>query len=226
MFNKRIKIPTLPIVIFTLTLYLFTACDSTETNDGTVSFSFYSEPSTEKIAADSITIDSAKFILYNINIKGQSDTDTKGVKVGPFLVYINVTGMTTDFAVGNIPPGFYDQIKFEVHQLKDVEVPPDPEFVEGSLRFSAIIKGTYNSDPFVFKYQKSAHQDLKLITPIEVTENSIANLTIIVDPNSWFRENGNILNPADPGNESLIDDNIKQSFKKIVLDNNHDGIAD
>jgi len=205
---------------------LFVACDSTETNDGTVSFSFYSEPPLEKISADSITIDSAKFILYDINIKAQSGTDTKGVKVGPFLVYLNVIGMTTDFAVGNIPPGYYDQVKFEVHQLKDTETPPDSEFVDGSLRFSAIIKGTYNSVPFVFRYSKSAKQDLKLLTPIEVTENSIANLTIIVDPYSWFNENGNNLDPSNLANESLIDDNIKQSFKKIIIDNNKDGTPD
>ena len=71
-----------------------------------------------------------------------------------------------------------------------------------------------------------AKQDLKLITPIEVTDNSIANLTIIVDPYSWFDDNGNILDPNDPTNESLIEDNIKQSFKKIIIDNNYDGLPD
>lgn len=226
MLKQEIMRVGLTIIFFISTQYLFTGCDSTEMNDGTVSFSFYSEPASEKITADSIKIDSAKFILYDINIKGQSDTDTKGVKVGPFLVYINVNGMTTDFAVGNIPPGFYNQVKFEVHQLKEVEIPPDSEFVDGSLRFSAIIKGTFNAVPFIFKYQKSAHQDLKLITPIEVTQNSIANLTIIVEPYSWFDESGVILNPNDPANQSLIDDNIKQSFKKIIVDNNKDGLPD
>jgi hypothetical protein len=214
------------ILIFIFSLHFLTGCDSTETNDGTVSFSLYSEPALEKITADSVKIDTAKFIFYDINIKEQSGTDTKGVKVGPFLVYLNVQGMTTEFAVGNISPGYYDQVKFEVHQLKDTETPPDSEFVDGSIRYSAIIKGTYNSLPFIYKYQKSAKQDLKLINPVQVTQNSIANLTIIVEPYSWFNENGTILNPNDPGNQSLIDDNIKQSFKKIVLDNNYDGLAD
>ncbi len=219
-----------PIVLLAafgiLILSLFNSCDTSETTDGTLSFSFFSSSTLPKTTADTIVLDSAKFIIYDINIKEQSGTDTKGIKVGPFLVYLNISGMTTNFAVGNIPPGFYDQTKFEVHQLKDTETPPDPEFVDGSIRYSAIIKGTYNSVPFVYKYQKSAKQDLKLDTPIQVTENSIANLTIIVDPYSWFDESGIILDPNDPVNQSLIEDNIKQSFKKIIIDNNKDGSPD
>lgn len=138
-------------------------------------------------------------------------------------------GITTDFAIGNIPPGNYDRIKFKVHKIEGSETPPDPEFKEGtdeSLRYSVIVKGTYNSNSFIYKSRKSAHQDLKLETPVVVEENGVANLTIIVDPYSWFTDGANILDPADPANENDIDNNIKDSFKKAFKDNDHDGVID
>jgi len=137
--------------------------------------------------------------------------------------------MTTDFAVGNIFPGTYDRVKFEIHKVEASETPPDPEFREGNdskLRYSVIVKGKYNSEDFIYKSRKSAKQDLKLETPIEVGANEIANLTIIVDPYTWFYDDIAPLDPTDPDNESEIDKNIKESFKKCFRDDNYDGIAE
>ena len=89
-----------------------------------------------------------------------------------------------------------------------------------------IVKGKYNSEDFIYKSRKSAHQDLKLETPIEVDENEIANLTITVDPFSWFSDGTNLLDPTDPVNENDIDNDIKDSFKKCFRDDNHDGVAE
>jgi len=54
------------------------------------------------------------------------------------------------------------------------------------LRYSVIVKGIFNSTPFIYKSRKPAHQDLKLETPLVVDEDGVANLTILVDPFSWF----------------------------------------
>ncbi len=125
--------------------------------------------------------------------------------------------------ISNIPPGSYDRIRFEIHKLGDSETPPDPEFKEGNLRYSVIVKGLYNSVPFVYKSKKSAHQDLKLETPIVVTDNSTANLTITVDPPDWFYKDNVLMDPNDPANESDINNNIEHSFKKSFRDDDHDG---
>lgn len=211
-----------------LTIGLFSACDTAETNNSNVSLSF-SNQTLAKILDDSIELDTVKILIRDIKIKNQSGNNEPNLKVGPFVVHLELNGMTTDFAVGDIPPGSYDRVRFSVHKIEDSETPPDPEFKEGkesNLRYSVIVKGKYNSEVFIYKSRKSAHQDLKLETPIEVEANEIANLTITIDPFSWFYNGTTLLDPTDLDNENEIDNNIKDSFKKCFRDDNHDGTTD
>ena len=226
---KTNKLTILSIVVSLLMLFAFSACDTTETTNGTVSLSFSNNTALPKINAADIELDTVKILLRDIKIKSKSETDSSSIKVGPFVIKLNLTGVTTDFAIGNIPAGSYDRIKFEIHKIEASETLSDPEFREGtdeSLRYSVIVKGKYNTVPFIYKSRKSAKQDLKLETPVVVEENGIANLTITVDPFTWFADSTNTLDPTDPANENDIDNNIKESFKKAFRDNNHDGDED
>ncbi|MCJ7648563.1 MAG: hypothetical protein MUP85_08115, partial [Candidatus Lokiarchaeota archaeon] len=129
----------------------------------------------------------------------------------------------------SIPPGFYNEIKFKIHKLEGSEIPSDPEFKEGednSLRYSVIVKGKYNSVPFVYKSRKSAHQKVELDTPLEIVENTYTNLTITVDPFSWFMNGQTEMDPRDSANADMIDNNIAQSFKGACRDDDHDGEHD
>ena len=211
------------IILSFIAFTFYTGCDSTETTDGNVSISFAPSNITQKISDDTIQFDTVKILLRDIKIKNQSGNDEMNIKVGPFVVYLNLAGMTTDFAVNNVPPGSYDRIRFRVHTLEDSETPPDPEFKDGSLRYSVIVKGVYNSVPFIYKSKKSAHQDLKLETPLQVADNSTANLTITVDPPNWFYKDNVLMDPNDPANENDINNNIEHSFKKCFRDDDKDG---
>lgn len=212
-----------------LMLFAFTACDTTENTNGSMSLSFSNNTTLQKINDDTIELDTIKILIRDIKIKSKSGSDTSSIKVGPFVVKLNLAGTTTDFAINNIPTGSYDRIKFEIHKIEASETLSDPEFREGtdaSLRYSVIVKGKYNTVPFIYKSRKSAKQDLKLETPVTVDENGVANLTITVDPFTWFADSVSTLDPTDPANENDIDNNIKESFKKAFRDNNHDGKED
>ncbi len=212
-----------------LMLFAFSACDTTENTNGSMSLSFSNNTTLQKINDDIIELDTIKILIRDIKIKSKSGSDTSSIKVGPFVVKLNLAGTTTDFAINNIPTGSYDRIKFEIHKIEASETLSDPEFREGtdaSLRYSVIVKGKYNTVPFIYKSRKSAKQDLKLETPVTVDENGVANLTITVDPFTWFADSVNTFDPTDPANENDIDNNIKESFKKAFRDNNHDGKED
>jgi len=222
------KLILLSTAIF-LMLFAFSACDTTENTNGSMSLSFSNNTTLQKINDDIIELDTIKILIRDIKIKSKSGSDTSSIKVGPFVVKLNLTGTTTDFAINNIPTGSYDRIKFEIHKIEASETLSDPEFREGtdaSLRYSVIVKGKYNTVPFIYKSRKSAKQDLKLETPVTVDENGVANLTITVDPFTWFADSVNTFDPTDPANENDIDNNIKESFKKAFRDNNHDGKED
>ena len=212
-----------------LMLFAFSACDTTENTNGSMSLSFSNNTALQKINDDVIELDTIKILIRDIKIKSKSGSDTSSIKVGPFVVKLNLTGTTIDFAINNIPTGSYDRIKFEIHKIEASETLSDPEFrggTDASLRYSVIVKGKYNTVPFIYKSRKSAKQDLKLETPVTVDENGVANLTITVDPFTWFANSVNTFDPTDPANENDIDNNIKESFKKAFRDNNHDGKED
>ena len=228
---------SISFVLIAFLLLLIQGCDSTETTDGTVSLSFSTPSLNQKISADSIALDTVKILIRDIKLGFESedddgfghDSDDVSVKVGPVVVYLNLNGVTTDFAVSNIPSGTYNKVKFKIHKIEASETPPDPEFKEGddsSLRYSVIIKGIYNSNPFIYKSRKSAHQKIELENPLVVEPNTATNLTITVDPSTWFIKDGVILDPGDPANENDIDNNIKDSFKRCFKDNDHGGDDD
>ncbi|MDP2365950.1 MAG: hypothetical protein Q8M94_19535 [Ignavibacteria bacterium] len=223
------KLKFLSTVVALLMLFAFTACDTAENNNATVSLTFSKGSALLKTVADAIVLDTVKILIRDIKIKNQNGKDSSSIKVGPYIIYLNLTANTTDFAIGSIPAGSYDRIKFEIHKIEASETLSDPEFREGtdeSLRYSVIVKGKYNTVPFIYKSRKSAKQDLKLENPVTFDENGVANLTIFVDPFTWFADSSNTLDPTNPANESNIDNNIKESFKKAFRDNNHDGNED
>ena len=214
-------------------------CDTTENTDGTVSLSFAPNSGVQKITQD-IQLTEVKILLRDIKLKkessddldkgdGSDDSDCEGVKMEPVVVNLNLNGVTTDFVVNNLPAGTYDALKFEIHKPGGSETPPDPEFKEGednSKRYSVVVKGTIDGNPFIYKSKKSAHQKIGFDPPLVVIENSNTNLTIIVDPYTWFYEGDVFLNPTDPANENDIDNNIKDSFKQCFKDNDHNGDDD
>lgn len=225
-----------PLITIAIIAFIIQGCDSTEPNGSTLSLRFSTSNSSQKISNDTITLDSVKILIRDVKLKyeteydegnnHQSDNDEVSVKVGPFIVYLNLDGTTTIFAVNSIPEGTYNEVKFKIHKIEASEIPPDPEFREGddnSLRYSVIVKGIYDGQPFVYKSRKSAHQKIILNTPIVIEPNTTTNLTIVVDPSTWFIKGGGVLNPNDPENRNDIDNNIKDSFKRCYKDEDDDG---
>jgi len=231
-FNKIIS-----TIILSLILFFIYGCDTTETTNGTVSLSFNSGSSLQKITDNTIELTKVKILMRDVKLKmedGESenengDDDSYMIKVGPFVVNLNLGGMTTDFIVANIPTGYYEAVKFKIHQIQGSEIPPDPEFKEGednSKRYSVIVEGLFNSEPFIYKSKKPAKQHIEFDPPIFVEENGDINLTIKVDPYSWFYKDYVLLNPSDPANENDIDNNIKESFKEAYKDDDQNGKED
>ena len=222
---KLLRRITLFSLLFSL---LFIGCDTTENTDSTLSLNFANESYLGKVDAN-FQLTEVKILMKEIKIKNQASTDDLQVKTGPFVVQLNLQSRITQFAVATIPAGNYDRVKFEIHKVDEAETPPDPEFKEGlesEFRFSAIVKGEIEGTPFNYRSRKSAKQDIKIEGDIVVEENGSANLSITVDPYSWFYEGDKFLDPNDPANESKIENNFQYGFKNAFKDSDKDGLLD
>jgi len=224
------------MVVVLISGALFVSCDTTQNTNGNFSLSFGSTNSLLKTTSDSLQLTEVKILLKDVKLEQESADKVSGgehhgegnevvVRVGPFVVNLNLTGLTTNFIVSDIPAGTYDEIKFKIHRLEGSEIPPDPEFIDSqdtTMRYSVIVKGNYNGTPFVYRSSKSAHQKLRLDEPLVVEENTSTNLTITVDPYSWFYDGDTLLDPSNANNMDEIDHNISASFRNAFRDNNHD----
>lgn len=208
-------------------------CESNTGPSSTVSQNFSlslkTPVNTPKLNTDVIKIDEAKILVRDLKLISSQGDDSMSVEIGPFVLSLNLSGSLNTYSFNNVTTNLYKSVKWEIHKPEDNEIPPDPEFREGesgNQRYSVIVKGTFNGASFVYKSTKTSHQKIDFPTPIEINSEQAINITLIVDPYSWFNDGGVILDPSDTSNENDIDNLIASSFKDVFKDFNRDGIPD
>jgi len=173
-------------------------------------------------------ITEAKALITEIELETEPSGISQEIRISPVVIYFNTGGQVISVTAANLPSGTWNKIKLQIHKPEDTEPIPDPEFREGTSgnqRYSFIIKGTYNGNAFVYKSRKRADIIINLSTPL-TTGNGSRNITLLVNPSLWFMNNGNVLDPTNSGNDDLIDDNLKNSFKRAFRDDDKDGRPD
>ena len=176
----------------------------------------------------SLVITEAKALIANVEFEKQSDGKNQLHQPGPFVTNFNLTGALGDMGTQYIVRDNYTKIKFQLHKPEETETPTDPEFKDGTginQRYSFIIKGTYNGSAFVYKC-KQAENIIINLDKVENINLKTDNITVVFNKLKWFKNGSADLNPNDPQNESIIDNNIKNSFLKAFRDDNKDGVPD
>ncbi len=228
-------------------LILFNGCASgVAPQSGNFQMSLQSNNSMAKTSTDSLVITSAKILFKNLRLKGIPASDSVGLsdsaivcrddennemelKMGPFVVSLSLSGTVNPITVNNVPPGTYVGAKFDIHRLEEGEAVPDSAFIDtvnGMDTYSVVVTGFYNNVPFVYKSRVSAHENVFFTQPVVVTKTGFVNVTLTVDPNSWFMVSGQTLNPVDQANREMIDMQIKHSFREGFEDDHEDGHKD
>ena len=77
-------------LIFASNFLFITGCDTTESNETSLSLSFASESAIPKLADDSFQIQEVKLQLKEIKIKNQADENEMQVKTGPMIINLNL----------------------------------------------------------------------------------------------------------------------------------------
>lgn len=221
------------LVLGLATTVNFTGCDE---NGGITVPSGVSELTVSVKADDnafddpaSITISEAKVLITNVEFEKESNGKDELHQRGPLVYVFNLNSGVKEMGTQYLIRDNYTKIKFQIHKLEDNETPPDPEFKEGSganQRYSFIIKGTYNGNSFIYKSKQSANIVLNFSGGTENINLKTANVTVVFNKLNWFKNGSTELNPNDPQNESVIDNNIKNSFKRVFRDDDKDGVPD
>jgi hypothetical protein len=232
--NMKAKNPLnrLTILLGILMISLFTAISGCNTDPNYIfapppdidNFGVSSHSTSDTTDNAIIEIDIAKVLIKDIkvNVSGSGENN---FKTGPYVMYLGLNSAVNVIDTGYLTAGTYDKLKFEIHKPNSNETIPDPEFRDSLDTYSVIVKGRFNGIPFTYKSKKSAHLFLTFPSGIIVTESGKTNVTISVNPYTWFIDGGVYLDPAVPGNENTIDNNIKDSFKAFK-DDDKNGMPD
>ena len=145
--------------------------------------------------------------------------DCEELELGPVLVDLplGTPGAARSFSV-QVTPGSYDKVELKLHASTDLQ------------GHSVRVTGTYNGADFVYTGDFDAEMEFELNPPIVAGETGATDLTLMVNLDGWFRNQGGaLLDPAtaNPGqsNQGLVEQNIKSSLEAFE-DDDHDGRHD
>ncbi len=156
------------------------------------------------------------------------------LKLSPFVLDLSLTDSVQQISVDNIPNGTYNGVRFEIHRVDQDDIDSLSSSVQTTFTdfltgtgYSVIIDGNYykngQSMPFTYKSQIDAEIKMPINPPLVVdSSQTTVNLTLRISPDGWFVDSGNnLLDPTDPNNAYIIDQNLK-NFLRAFRDNNRD----
>lgn len=184
--------------------------------------------------SDTLILASVEIVLRKVELKpaetadcGVSPelTECEEIELGPVLVTLPLApGADSTFGV-EAPASTYSRIDFEVHKVSGGD-PDDAAFLQAHPEFADLsirVQGTFNRTAFTFETDVDVEQELDLVPALVVDAMTPTNVTVRVDVSTWFRSGtGALLDPSDVGNQSVVQDNIKNSFKAFE-DKDRDG---
>jgi hypothetical protein len=192
---------------------------------------------------DSIIIRSAQLVLRKVELK-HSDVascdavagngDCEEFETGATLVTLPLgsTNIAQQVAVA-APAGTFNALEFEIHKPSSSE---DAAFIAANPDFAAIsirVTGTYSQagtrSSFTFTSDVNQSQEAGLVPPVTVQNGQGLTVTLRADLSGWYLNAARtaLVDPASANkggaNESLVANNIQNSFKAFE-DDNHDGL--
>ena len=173
-----------------------------------------------------IVLSRVRIVIRKVELQKAGSAEIDEVASGPYLLDLsgaNLDGGTLGKVLdAAFTPGTYSEIEMELHKPESTETGANASLSDMiAAGASMIVDGTIDGQPLSFTTAVDAQQ--KFQGTIVLKDGS--NLTLDVDPSSWFVSNGARLDPRNEANRSQIENNIQSSFK-VFKDDNHDGQPD
>src|SRR3972149_3663480 len=117
------KISTLILAAFISAAGFYGCSDSTVTPQAdNLSFSVTSSADSIGDSQNILILDTVKILLKEIKLNvANANQDSTNFKVGPFVLFLDLSSSVNFISSALIPAGSYDKIKFEVHKLNDID---------------------------------------------------------------------------------------------------------
>lgn len=158
---------------------------------------------------------------------GGGGDDLDETVMGPLLADLSaatIAGGLQQIFQGQVPAGTYRELKIAIGTVGADEAKPSELDEMATRHASVIVHGTVDGAEFEFVSGLTA--ELELEGEIVVSADKSNNITLSVDPKTWFGGAGAArLDPRDEASRSAIENNIKASIRGFE-DDDHSGQDD
>jgi hypothetical protein len=134
------------------------------------------------------------------------------------------SGTTTQVTVAEVPAGTYHEIKFKIHKISQSEAGSDQGLLAMAQQNASVMVDYTASGATRPAFVSSVDAQQKLEGTFPLTDGD-HSLTLNIDASTWFTKGTTCMDPANPANQSDIDNNIQKSLK-AYKDDDHDGHED
>jgi hypothetical protein len=158
-----------------------------------------------------VTVSEVKLFINEMELEGarrSRDFTTRN-----FILNLPLDGKP--FHITHVPliPGFYEELILEIKKPGNSVEISDPDFRDGSKRYSIVVSGIFNGVDFTFQSTDDFKMDAELSPHLEITSGQTSVIAIKIDFDRWFKVNDNeLLDPNDSRNANQINKNIQDSF--------------
>ena len=165
----------------------------------------------EQIVDFGITIGEVKLYIKEMELGGARST--RDFKTKDFILNLPLDGTPFHITHVQIPAGFYEELELDIIKPSNSVTIDDPDFKDGTGRYSLVVNGTFNGVDFTFRSDEDFQIDVDFRPHLEIKSGQTSVIAIDVDFEGWFRgEDGELLDPNDSRNAEQININIEDSF--------------
>jgi len=158
-----------------------------------------------------INIGEVKLYIREMELGGARRT--KDFKTKDFILNLPLDGTPFHITHVNIPAGYYDELELDIKKPSNSVTIDDPDFRDGSGRYSLVVNGTFNGVDFTFRSDEDFEIDVDFSPHLEISSGQTSVFAIDIDFKSWFMgRDGEFLDPDASRNANRINKNIEDSF--------------
>ncbi len=188
-------------------------------------------------ANGTLRIDDIRLVVAEFELDGDDDVnpcagdDCEDFDAGPLFVDLPLTGGPIAVGAGDVPPGVYDEVDFEVEDLDDDEENPAQrqriealrqqivaQFPDWPRDASMLVVGSFTptggaARPFRAFIRAEIEIELALSPPLRVADGATGSLDVTLDPTTLFKNGGNVLDLSTAGARTEIELELRNGFR-------------
>lgn len=188
-------------------------------------------------ANGTLRIDDLRMVVAEFELDGDDDVnpcqgdDCEDFEAGPMFVDVPLTGGSVAIGSGNVPPGTYEEVEFEVEDLDDDEEDAAErarieqlraqilsQFPDWPRDASLLVAGSFTptggtAQTFRAYIEAEIEIETELSPRLVVGEGETRSIDVLLDPAAIFRSGNNVLNLAQISARNELEIRIENGFR-------------